>query len=106
MKFFKPEDFELSYLLSLEDIVDLANAKLEREGAYVYSPPLTYQEHGVWYGHESIYYTRKAFLINIEPIKKCLHPKEKVTYMSAYIPRFHRCECGAKVQAVSFEEVK
>lgn len=57
--------------------------------------------------------THKATLVNIEPIEKCTHPKEKIsrylpwTYnhtMPLYI--LYECKCGARVQPKGFEEIK
>lgn len=58
--------------------------------------------------------THKALLINIEPIEKCTHPKEKVTgtgIMNVYpqtkklLPQFE-CDCGAKVRPKEFEAIE
>lgn len=55
--------------------------------------------------------SHKAILINIEPIEKCNHPKEKVHwkfYKESYYEQRHtewHCECGARVQPESFIEV-
>lgn len=62
-------------------------------------------------GRHTELYTHKALLINIEPIEKCNHPKEKVRRFSgAHVEGenigFFVCECGAKVHPCSYEEIK
>lgn len=54
----------------------------------------------------------KAILINIEPLEKCKHPREKVRLMdsAAYVGGDliygFMCECGSKVKPKEFEELK
>lgn len=111
-KFFKPEDFEMQKF-SPEQISDFANRKLELSGKVVYdcgNGLLTHTEN-----YDTIYKPiYKAILINIEPIEKCTHPKEKVqtdrvishdpTLYSNFLTFF--CECGVRVKPDSFKEVK
>lgn len=47
-------------------------------------------------------HTHKALLINIEPIEKCKHPKEKVKLWDCGIN--YECECGAQVEPAEFKE--
>jgi hypothetical protein len=108
MKFFKPEDFAGSGYdpeFFPEYATNVANAKLEREGRVVYS-----KRHGnIWELGQHEDDTVKALLINIEPIEKCTHPRDKVIqedlYSGALTNRF-KCECGAKVKPKSFEVVE
>ncbi len=99
-KFFKLEDFQGTYdhcqFPVLQKYVDLANAKLEREGKVVYG---FNQIPDSWtYNKESD--THKALLICIEPIEKCTHPvKECFSFDNGYL-----CSCGARVKPTSFSE--
>ena len=110
MKFFKPEDFQVAlgeYGMGLQ-AANLANAKLEREGKVVYQ-----YNKGPWSQTSLESFTgikeqdHRALLINIEPIEKCTHPKEKVNeiYDGGYPIGEFQCECGAKVKPKEFEEV-
>lgn len=113
MKFFKPEDFP--YDAHPDEKVDEwaakhANAKLEREGKVVFGH--NQNESGIshnWTRIKNEGHNLTALLINIEPIEKCKHPKEKVTYT----PYSHQntldpndwayvCKCGARVTPSSF----
>lgn len=48
----------------------------------------------------------KAILINIEPIEKCNHPKEKVKdYFPSDLRVLYQCRCGKTVQPKEFEEI-
>ena len=108
MNFFKPEDFKHSSNSPLisSDAADIANAKLEREGKVVYGYQHDYDEEWVFHSNESPEeHTHKALLINIEPIAKCEHPKEKVK-LEGTPPIAFYCECGVKVKPTSFAEVK
>lgn len=56
-------------------------------------------------------HTHQAILINIEEIKKCEHPKEKVSYQldirdNKFMMPYHVCECGAKVYPIKFEVIE
>jgi hypothetical protein len=108
MKFFKLEDFDLDEIANSQDIIDIVNAKLEREGKVVYSN----NAHG-WNENGPCISLKKALLINIEPIEKCTHPVEKVGLVSssdtvngnpARIDEFF-CGCGVKVKPKSYEVV-
>ncbi len=113
--FFKPEDFMVDLLTYKEDIsvsqiiANIANAKLEREGKVVYKEkdPVNVWCEVTW---PALNHAYKALLINIEPIEKCTHPKEKVHRkwdLSSQMPIFwHECDCGAKVQPKEFEVVE
>jgi len=107
MKFFKPEDF-IEAAISLEfreNLADIVNAKLEREGRVVYG----YDDEHTWSTVPSKinnYFKSTALLLNIEPIEQCTHPKEKVTtlqHMDENGLYFNRCECGVKVVPESFK---
>lgn len=124
MKFFKPEDFYKDECIHcVEDgfrIAALANAQLEREGKVVYGNELH------WTLKQYSSDTRKALLINIEPVEKCAHPESKISRASIdweslriikdkeafvraiqyYCMNDFRCECGARVKPKEFEEVK
>ncbi len=110
MKFFKPEDLLKIGIHCCEacinDIVNFANAKLNREGRVVYQ-----HNKGPWsqtpvetFTHDKLI-DSKALLINIEPVETCTHSKEKVgdTYQNG-MPEF-QYECGAKVIPKEFEEI-
>lgn len=128
MKFFKLEDFGSPLAESISELkiyADLANEKLEREGKIVYSSKNS-DGYMYWSPSEKMdhMYTRhshKALLINIEPINKCEHPKDKISYKfgqglkledirfpgpQKYELPHWVCECGAKVQPKDFEEVR
>lgn len=113
---FKPEDFELDkdrikeINMNALWAAQCANAKLEK---YI-------KEHGkIIYGYSSRSGllvldtnlgkadTHQAILINIEPIKKCEHTREKIgaTWNDRDILPNYQCTCGAKVRPTSFEEV-
>ena len=120
-KFFTPEDFRNEIMpngwISCNDATKCANAKLEREGikAWIYKSKIgeilniTSIE-----GYRSDLYADSALLINIEPIEKCKHPKEKVKLSQIFTIRNntqhggpmeeYKCECGARVQPASFED--
>lgn len=117
-KFFKPEDF-LTLLthhssINTEDFAaTIANEKLEREGVVVYDcgNGLTTYDENYDPRYKPAY---RALLINIQPIERCKHPKEKVqidkvisqgiTLYGDILMFF--CECGVRVEPNSFEEVK
>lgn len=123
-KFFKPEEAVFTGLQGEFMIsIDYANAKLEREGQVVYlsgdqseisrikQDEKNYQVISSNFKNSK----HKALLINIEPIEKCTHPKEKVKVAwdgdknkQGCLPRFseefYKCECGAKVKPKEFEE--
>lgn len=105
MKFFKPEDFggDSEFTGQGKYWADLANAKLEREGKVLY------EENNYWYWFSVPKNpTRKALLINIEEISRCDHSKEKVGYTVGpqLGPAVYTCMCGAKVEPLTFREVK
>ena len=123
-KFFKPEDFEHplfsdKYTLTINEAVNRANAKLERESKVVYGSnsrlwttdpqlPIDRPDLNIKYEGPS----HKAFLINIELIEQCTHPKENVQSVwgkdGCGDPIMHfECEiCSARVQPKGFEGVK
>jgi hypothetical protein len=114
MKFFKPEDFEYNYaglkdwMVYAKRIADCANDKLEREGKRVYSHESRPGWSG-WYEDKStlLEATYQAYVISIEPIKKCEHPKHKVSLtFSIEYDEIYTCSCGARVQPSSFVEEK
>ena len=114
MSFFKAEDFIFdNYEINLKKIADVANAKLEREGKVLYGtiPKISNGRSPEFDGPFQItdndHVTHKALLINIEPIEKCKHEKEKIKEQRGlpFYPEF-KCECGAKVKPTSFEEVE
>lgn len=122
--FFKPEDFkDVRDPFIKTQVSHIANDKLACEGKVVQGI-----SGSIWgeidqidgEGFKQIDFNRKpsthqALLINIKPIVKCEHPKERValrSHVSAgdaghkLLSSEHRCECGAKVQPTSFEEIK
>lgn len=112
MKFFKPEDFEDNYASAAQSIASLANAKLEREGKIInfekdYLNNLFYDGK-----NKKTFFISKALVINIEPIGRCEHPRDKVRWIECgtsgetNIYKQYECECGAKVQPKKFEEIK
>lgn len=124
MKFFKPEDFDREFLNTATSVTteliahslacEIANTKLEREGKVVES---VLMDDGSWYASTNgcMMKTHKALLINIEPIEACNHPKEKVRPdCTIYVingfttggENHFRCECGAKLKPLTFEEIK
>lgn len=110
MKFFKPEDFdgithewENRKFIRVEYAVDICNAKLEREGRVVYLTQ-TNQPTNNMLEKQYDWHTHKALLINIEPLEKCRHPKEKVTKRINW-EGIYECECGQRLKPASFEEV-
>lgn len=115
MSFFKPEDFIYGFLETerCHAIAEIANAKLEKEGTVVYTEyrnEVVLNETKAWVTYKTTGGTHKALLINIEPMSKCEHPKEKVKvikegYVYADDTNF-QCECGAVVRPSVFEEVK
>lgn len=108
MKFFKPDDFDFD---TLEQCANFANAKLEREGKTVYTDHIT---DPFWSDENDKYETHKALLINIEPIEKCEHPKNKIirrrvdfsVINQVATNIIYECECGARVEPESFKECK
>lgn len=106
MDFFKPEDF-----ISLDNshyetqgqrvaAAKDANEKLEREGRVVYS-----NNAHAWLEHNSSISLKKALLINIEPIEKCAHSKEKVVIKCNEKTgiSFYECACGVEVIPETFK---
>jgi len=115
--FFKPEDFIRCYIGTDEQrfAANAANEKLEREGRVVYSKlqfPFNSPLFTDW-GYATINPTHIALLINIRPIEKCKHPKNKITILTEgetiirldekNYPYFE-CECGAKLEIGGFVE--
>lgn len=113
MKFFKPSDFDGQITAteknSLVNIADAANAKLEREGKVVKgSFDGSYVDGFNDWPYPDVS-NCKALLINIEPLVKCEHPRERIRFI---IPKdysskdgysYYSCECGARVKPKSFE---
>lgn len=105
--FFVPEDFGGDILTDRykENIARIANAKLEREGKIVYGLDLA----GMYGPFETKYSKYKAILINIEPIEKCTHPKEKVRMICEQEKPLNTgaffCDCGVVVTPESFKEI-
>lgn len=101
-------------VIKVKDAVVYANAKLENyikeHGKVVYAPNISYAE----WRFEGFLENQKrarAILINIEPIQKCEHPKEKVDYNIKMLSESryggeYLCECGAKVEPVEFRAVE
>lgn len=124
MKFFKPEDFNYDNpigIYSYEKMAELANAKLEREGKVMRNTSINGDVFNQGWSTARTYGdTHQALLINIEPIEKCTHPKEKVSailtkeafskefgvLLPVYKSEHYKCECGAVVEPKGFEEVK
>lgn len=137
MKFFKPEDFILpkenefgKLEHSILSIAQIANAKLERGGIELFCE--SEFDRYDWSGRKDVREKAKykAFLINIEPINKCEHPKEKITEVRTgmegglivgkiengmpwpgktellYGARYYQCECGVQVEPESFKEMR
>lgn len=115
LEIFKPEDFDYTATSAFPAAMQasavyaaLANARLNEwlkteakkvECHKLGESNLT-NEHGPgWVAAEKStrnqvrFPTHQALLICIEPIEKCSHPKEKVTFR----PGGWECECGAKV---------
>lgn len=108
MEFFTEKDFEGSGISHTATAAAIANDKLEREAKIVYTHCLERTWRQIPWDHEKqrgvIF---KALLINIEPVERCKHPKEKVTTNLEYgFEWTHICICGAKVQPSIFEEIK
>ena len=74
--------------------------KLAKEGKVVYSSK---GEHGNgWFDHTWSSVSHKALLIDIQPIVKCDHPKEKVRWL---IGKEYICgNCETKVRPDHFSE--
>ena len=110
VKFFKPEDFKYISKELCEDAANCANAKLEREGEVVYNFQDSL-EYG-WFKEHKFNNTHKALVINIEPVVKCDHAKEKVkrtidySYNNTSYKESWHCECGVEVSPTAFEERK
>lgn len=124
MKFFKAEDFEGkqcdSIFNAFERMSEIANTKLEKEGLTVYGTKV-FQDREItkWFTEKQIdsihgvnWSTHRGLLINVEPIEKCNHPKEKVRYVDLTIGTFAecracfvwKCECGKVVEPELFTE--
>lgn len=112
MNFFNPEDFwlppgnefgRLSH--SSLSIVQIANAKLEKEGRVVYAAlsRTWFESKEQCQGHE----VNKALLICVEPTEKCTHPKDsvKTEWNEFYKYALFECECGKSLQPTAFEEI-
>lgn len=108
---------KVSKSLTIDKAVELANAKLEREGVVVYGHEL---DSRLWKTERSRYSKNngmvmtpepyKALLICVEPIQPlepCKHPPEKIKQYTTPYGSFLMCECGVPVkQVVSYEEEK
>lgn len=100
-KFFKPEDFDIPSIRSQmfkEELAEIANAKLEREGKVVFQRGVKGE---IW---ESVYPNKeyqgyKALLVNIETIEKFVAPYRSKKDESCT----HLAE---KVKPTSFKEEK
>lgn len=121
MSFFRPEDFnwlleEIGSSSLRVSIADMANAKIDKEGIVLYRDMIDAAKGYPWYQPGELSHphpSHKAILINIEPIEKCKHPKEKVkpqiiedwdktkNYSFCSIDTFI-CECGARVKPSQF----
>lgn len=117
MKLFTKEDFEYTTVLSIHT-ANVANDKFNRwlyKQIRVYGSSSGTPWHNVSFQEKiNISDTHQAYLVGIEEIKKCEHPKEKITwYRSQDIHAFgslgsnieYKCTCGARVRPSSFEEV-
>lgn len=109
MDFFKPEDFGMQGYGDInKEMASRANAKLEREGLVVSGFNEGYPR---FWSKFPGFGTHEALIINIQPRKKCGHPKEKisVTYVQSIDKDTnilsYRCTCGANVHPQGFEEV-
>lgn len=102
MKFFKPDDFKERMNIGdpFERMADVANHKLEREGVDVYRTDID----PYWkpFGHNN-QPTKRALLINIEPIEKCTHPEKSVNPKQDIGGIWFECACGARVKPKGFE---
>jgi len=110
MKFFNESDFNTLKSkghFTWEEIADLANAKLEKESRIVFTSLDPNDSWTTWGYDIDGPRTFHALLINIEPIEKCSHPKEKISgrYADENGVVF-KCECGARVSPCQFSEVK
>lgn len=107
---------KVSKAITIDKAVELANAKLEREGTLIYGQELL---NCGWGSSKSPVDKYKALLINVEPIGACKHPVEKVSsrmFMEihgsgAVTSGSHKygyfCECGQRMkQVISYEEEK
>jgi hypothetical protein len=123
MKFFETKDFygvhldsTSDYFIPLSKAVEMANAKLEREGKIVYSYHPN-EGHFVpnWIADKSMFHkekvTHKAFLINIELIEKCTHSVGAYQMGNAdpwkYINEdgaFFCSKCGINLKVKEWEE--
>lgn len=114
MNFFKPDDIELDECEVTYErkkyLVKQLNAKLEKEGTIVSGDGEVFSK----YERRLLNMKRiyKALLINIEPIEKCNHMGKKLEKIEGFLPQHfkyagcYKCECGAKVKPVSFEELE
>lgn len=114
---FEDRDFEgHGLVMSTKEIcAQLANAKLEKyikeHGRVVYGCS---KGTNLWNDNprdvnmtgQIITFPFKAVIINIEPIQKCDHSKGKVCYIKNVVSSYFECECGAKVEPVSFRSVE
>lgn len=109
-QFFVPEDFPKEMMQGMYAIqvnaAHHANLKLEREGQVVYS--YWRDTKGPWSSDFEIPPdTHKALLINIEPIEKCQHPREKVKLADFSVfgngDFGFMCDCGARVEPDGFK---
>lgn len=112
MNFFKPEDFDdipINETWDTSIVANRANAKLEREGTIVYGilSHTIDASNTKWDTNKIEVDTHKALLLNVEPIEKCKHDKNKLAFGGVHNAEFtFRCDCGAKVKPTAFEEVK
>lgn len=120
IEFFKPDDFQYESEGRLRSIMaaDIANAKLEKEGCLIYCDKeggranWSLNKTGAKY---------KALIINIEPIEKCDHPKDKINvlvnlqkrdinasfFSNPYSEISLSCQCGANLDFPSnLQEIK
>lgn len=111
---FEDRDFEgHGLVMSTKEIcAQLANAKLEKyikehgKVAWCYDGSDLDTGNYLWWTYDKDPGIKKykAILINIEPIQKCDHPKEKVDCESECGTPVYICECGAKVYPKLFSE--
>jgi len=99
MKFFTREDFEpVVDTLTSAEMAAKANAKLE-ERAITIQFETTDDDRKMYV---SKYHFTEPGVYLIEYTKHCYHPKDKVSGREG----FYKCDCGALVQAATFETVK
>lgn len=81
------------------------DAWLKEHGKVVYGDIGGESARGLyWRTNKSNTDNRKAILVCAEPIEKCTHPREKVTW--SFESKEYRCTCGVSMIPSAYEPVK